>query len=506
MRASAGRPRRLGAVDLVFGSIVAASVGQRLWLTQRSWFYLDDWPLVLRGRHLGDFVQPYNSHLSVVLLAIYRAHMELFGFRTYLPLRVAGSLSLAAVPIGVFLALRQGRGPAVAALVALPLVWFRHMSLEPAALNLYLAAAFGAGCAWALGRPSSRRHDLTVAVMLTLSLCSAGGGSAVAVACLVFAACTRAPRRRWVAVLVPTATWVLWWLRYSGGANPPITSDRLGASGLARSVATNLAGSFRQLALGNRAVGLVLAVAFVTWGVAVVGRYGVAGGAALLAWSAALVAWWFGLALSRGKGADVTGQFRYAYVAATFVALALAPTPGQPSRRRTGSVAGPDPAGAFQDAGPTPAAGAITTAAPGRLPGPASAGATTVSATATSAVGRSALLRIDRPADERQAPDPLAKVPSSAAAVVVLALAAVFALATHGDLQRSSDVLARAACTARRTVATVERGRAVVPDDAKSPITMYFVRAGQIRALTARYGHPFPPGQDDTRADGPHCP
>ncbi|MGI8755187.1 MAG: hypothetical protein ACR2MB_04870 [Acidimicrobiales bacterium] len=441
---------------------MAASVGQRLWLNRHSWFYLDDWPLALQASHVGNFVRPYNGHLSVVLLSIYRAQMELFGFRTYLPLRLAGALSLAAVPVAVFLAVRRGRSALVAALVALPLVWFRHMTLEPAALNHYLSAAFGGGCAWALSHRPSLRHDLLLGVLLALALCSADGGVAVAAACLVHAACTRAPWRRWVAVAVPTAMWALWWLHYSGRAKPPNTSDRLGVGGVIRAVAANVVGSFHQLALGNRVVGVVLLAGFVAWGIAVIWRHGLAGGAGVLAWSTALVVWWMGLALSRGRRATPALEFRYAYLAATFILLAAVSSSGTGGGRRTRNLAD------------------------GAQEGPRFG-------------GRAVPARILRSVAW------LETIPAPASAVVVVVVAALLALAVQGDLQRSSHGLAQAACSARLTVATADQGPTVVPDDVEAPITMYFVRAGQIRALTARYGHPFPPGEDPAAAVGPAC-
>ena len=94
----------------------------------------------------------------------------------------------------------------------LPLVWYgRYISLNPSQLNHYLALLGGIGCAAALNR--GRRADWVLAGSLAFSLCSAGGGVAVAAACLVHnalhasAAATLA-RRAWSR----HSLWLVWWL------------------------------------------------------------------------------------------------------------------------------------------------------------------------------------------------------------------------------------------------------------------------------------------------------
>lgn len=438
----AGEMRRSPTVEAAFALLVVASVGERLWFTRHSWFYLDDWPLALRARHLGDFVDPYNGHLSVVLLGIYRSQMELFGFGSYLPLRVAGALSFAGVGVAVYLALRSRRGSVVAAVGALPLVWFRNMTLEPAALNHYLSVVGGVGCAYLLSRRSSRRVDLSLGVALAFSLAAAGSGVAVAAACFVHVACTRAPWRRWIAVALPTLCWGLWWLRYVG--DPPLPGNATPADGLgdlARTVASNVVGSFQQLALGNRVVGVVLLVLFVARG-AVLARQGLSGAAGFLAWSAALVTWWLGLALSRGTGAIPSQEFRYAFVAAGFIVIALVP------------------------AGP-----------------------------------RTETARDPLHLGSRWA----ARVPSTVAVVIVLVVGAFLAVMVRGDVERSSHDLAQAGCVARLSVVMVDRVPPVVDGDAVMPITMYLLPASQVRTLTDAYGHPFGRTQSAVKAVEDDC-
>ena len=46
---------------------------------------MDDWGLLLQAESLGDLLDPYNDHLSVVILGVYRILGEVFGlsFRPY---------------------------------------------------------------------------------------------------------------------------------------------------------------------------------------------------------------------------------------------------------------------------------------------------------------------------------------------------------------------------------------------------------------------------------------
>ncbi len=431
-----------------FAIVVIAAAFERLWLTRSSWFYLDDWPLIVQSGQASGFLKPYNGHFSPILLGAYRLQAVFFGFGTYLPLRVVGTLSLLAVPVAMFFALRRYHGEVAAVVVALAFVWFRGMTLEPAALNLYLSMAFAIGFAWALSRPSSSGGDLLVAVLLVLSLCSAGSGVAVATGGAVYVLVTRAPARRWLAVVLPSMAWAAWWLRYVGhttmaAGNTPL--DGLGA--IARSVVGNLFGSFQALALGNRVLGALLLAIFLARSAAVLWDDD-RDGSNILAWSAALIAWWIGLALSRGSGASAGAEFRYAYLAAGFIALTLLPTSRDAVHRRTSAAADSDAAS----------------------PSPSHRWAATVGPV-----------------------------------VVVLAVVAVLAVAAQGDLRTSSDRLAVAGCAARVTVALADQGPAVLPDDVPSPITMYLIRAGQIRQLTARYGRPFGTGRRATEVARTGC-
>lgn len=331
---------RLRAVDVAFGLLAIGWLLHVLWITRDFSFWSDDLFLIEQAGSPGGLFEPYNDHMSLVILSIYRASATLGGF-TYTPFMVAGALSLAAVPVSYYVTTRSSFGPPLAAILAMPLLWYDGMNLRPSGLNHSLALVGGIVCAAALRR--GPRADGVLAGALLLSLCSAGGGVVVAGACIVHNLLLRPPLRRWIATLVPTALWVGWWLLVGDGTRR--AAFPLGAADAAREVWDLSTSPFYAVAYGHRWLAYVLMAAFVVHGARQL-RAGLHVGANFLAWSAATVGWAVGLVQSRGAFAGV-GEFRYTYLALGFVLLAA--VPGEPigwparmaltSRRRLGAAA-----------------------------------------------------------------------------------------------------------------------------------------------------------------------
>ena len=320
------RLRRAGSwfashpVEIVFALLVVAAFAYSLRLTRGYFFFADDWLLVKQGSSAGGLFRAYNDQLIVSQITTYRVLAELSGF-AFTPFRVVGLVGLFAVPAGYFLTTRRQFGAVVAALLALPLLWFgRYISLIPSQLDHLLSLLAAIGCAAALNR--GRRADWVLAGSLAFALCSAGGGVAVAVACGAHNLCTRAPLRRWLAVLVPTLLWLVWWLIEVGhfsdlGPFAMTTSQTLH---FVRDLAYT---PFETTALGVGALAMVLVAAFVAYGIWTLSK-GLNAGANFVAWSIGLVVWAVGLANSRGVLVDVTA-FRYRYVALGLILLAVVP-------------------------------------------------------------------------------------------------------------------------------------------------------------------------------------
>ena len=229
---------------------------------------------------------------------------------------------LFAVPIAYFATTRRQTGSLLAAFLTLPLVWFgQHVELFPGAFNHYLALIGGIACAAALNR--GRRADWVLAVGLALALCSAGGGVAVAAACMVHIVCTRPPLRRWVMVIAPSLLWVIWWLTFERRLND-VGTYTMSASQTITFVRNLAYAPFDDIALGAGAIALVLVAAFIAYGIWSVSR-GLVHGANALAWTTGLIVWAFGVANSRGVLFADPKVFRYRYVALGFVLLAVVP-------------------------------------------------------------------------------------------------------------------------------------------------------------------------------------
>lgn len=306
------------AVELAFLLLVVVAFAYAMRISGETYFWADDWLLIRQGRTIGGIFDAYNGHLSVVILVVYRFLIDVFGV-AHTPFQVVGTLALLSVSVAYFLHARRTLGATVAAILAMPLLWASGMDLFAAAQNHYFALLGGVGCAMALDR--GRRADWVLAASLAFSLLSAGGGVAVAAACVAHNACVRPPLRRWLAVLAPSALWAVWWLTVARSQRVDLgTPTWSEMASFARDLGYS---AFESIALGNEiaAVGVLAALAvYGLWRL----RQGLDAAANVIAWSAALVVWACGLAYSRGDLADVAA-FRYQFPAMGFILLAVVP-------------------------------------------------------------------------------------------------------------------------------------------------------------------------------------
>lgn len=327
LRAGAGRARRAAAdagwspVDLV---VLATIVLTAIWwfsITRDAWFAWDEWLLAGRGRSAPDLLEPYNGHLSITYLVLYRLHMAAFGLDHHWVLEVIGLASLASVPLLLHLTTRRRMGTFAAGVAAVLVLWSTGPGLEAGAVNHSVALALAVVTAWDLERRSTR-DDLVVAATLALGLATSGGMVAVAAGAVVHCALSRAPWRRWLAVVVPVTAWGVWYLAKGRDAVEDV--PRLGAGDTVELVVDGYAATLRGLALGSTVGAWLLGLVVLAAAVRQIRVHRWRGATTLLAWSAAGVAWWFGLARSRGVLAD-PDVFRYRWVASVFLVLAIVP-------------------------------------------------------------------------------------------------------------------------------------------------------------------------------------
>jgi hypothetical protein len=336
--------------EVVFVAMLVATVVVYVLQTRAYTFSTDDWLFAQRGHSLADYFRPYNLSLAVVPIAVYRLLLAVFGFHTTLPLRLVGIGCETSIAVALFLTVRSRLSSAVALVIGATFLWYPKLVLYPSAFDHYIGLTAAVGCAWILTRrrPS---QDLLLALALCVALGASGVGVAACVGCLVYLAIGGAPWRRWVAVAAPLAAWTLWWLTLAhthrdAAQRTAAQSRDLVVNGIIR--------SFDGLVGGNRVLGGMLMVAFalsLAWAVVrgVCSVHGRPLGAAVaglrsadhqLAWTAALVAWWVGLAYSRGRFA-FPGVFRYQFLGSALVVLAFLPSrrPARLADRLSGRAA-----------------------------------------------------------------------------------------------------------------------------------------------------------------------
>jgi hypothetical protein len=306
-------------VDLAFGLLAIAWLWYVMRINRDMSFWSDDLRVIDQAGTLGGLFEPYNQHMSLVPLASNRLLAEVSDL-AFTPFMVFGALSYLAVSVTYYATTRRQLGPPLAALLSLLLLFADGLITRPASASHYLSAVGAIVCAGALNR--GRRADLPLALALLFALCSAGGGVVVAGACVLHSLLVRAPLRRWLAVLVPSAMYGVWWLLAAEAASPA-SNDPLSASETARVVVELCLSPFYAVSFHNRPIAYLLMVAFLGQGIAQL-RGGLRAGANFLAWTAAMVAWAYALVQSRGGGADVF-TFRYVYLSLVFALLAIVP-------------------------------------------------------------------------------------------------------------------------------------------------------------------------------------
>src|SRR5689334_17818311 len=128
---------------LLAGAGIGALVAYMLWLGRGLWFYSDDWNLIAWYHH-DHFLTPFNGHLSLVPVLVYRLLFATAGIGTYLPYRVAGLAAYAFLGVMIYCYGRSRVPPVIAALASLAVMWYSAAQLDvsfPVLLNFSLPLA-----------------------------------------------------------------------------------------------------------------------------------------------------------------------------------------------------------------------------------------------------------------------------------------------------------------------------------------------------------------------------
>lgn len=320
-------PRRLASGALAV-LLLAAAAGL-MHLTRGNTMWADEWLWAVgrRGNGVNTFLNPYNGHLSLVPVAIYKLLFAVAGLRHYVVFRamITGGHLACVVLVYVYARRRVG---AFLGLVAAGLILFFGPAwsdiLWPFQIAWLIAVGCGIGALLALDR-GDRRGDITASLLIASSLASTSVGVAIAAGIVVELA---GKRRRWQdawIVAIPLVLYAVWTLSYQ---NTSLTGNvysipSFGAQAYAGSLAglLGLSGTSALNSTGTLlAFGVPLAVAataVVVW--VVRGSGGLPARGVTLA--AMLLAFWCLTALGRASAIGGALSSRYLYVDGVLVVL-----------------------------------------------------------------------------------------------------------------------------------------------------------------------------------------
>jgi hypothetical protein len=187
-------------------------------LTRGSSFWGDDWAWITtrRANTVHNFLSPYDGHLSVLPLVIYRLMFAVFGIDSYAPYRVLviGLSLVVGLLVFEYARLRVGRFLAmlVAALVLfLGPAW--QDTMWTFQIGWELALGLGIAALIMLDRRTAAA-DIGACVLTFASICSTTFGVAFAIGIAVDVALTRRRwRDAWIAA-IPLALYAIWALHY----------------------------------------------------------------------------------------------------------------------------------------------------------------------------------------------------------------------------------------------------------------------------------------------------
>ena len=142
---SAGWLSAAPVVGLVVG--VVASGALLLAYQSHLTFYVDDWVFLLdrRGSSAGVFLDPYNNHIVLAPVAIYKGLLELFGMTSALPFQIVSTLLFLLSVVLLFIYVRRRVGGWVALLASL-LILFLGLPFLRILVGAVCDAAAGADC------------------------------------------------------------------------------------------------------------------------------------------------------------------------------------------------------------------------------------------------------------------------------------------------------------------------------------------------------------------------
>jgi hypothetical protein len=186
--------------------------------TRGSSFSADEWTWIdtRRGNSANTFLAPYNGHLSLVPIAIYRLMFAVFGLGSFAPYRLLLLVVASVTGVTIFEYARHRVGEFCALLVATLLLFSGsgwNDVIQPFQIA-WLLAATGGILALSLLERRRTRTDVGACLLIVMALSSTSVGVALAVGIAVDIALTRRRWRDMWIVAVPLLLYAIWALHY----------------------------------------------------------------------------------------------------------------------------------------------------------------------------------------------------------------------------------------------------------------------------------------------------
>ena len=216
---------RFALPTLVVGLAVLGGVA--ISLARGFSFIVDEWDIL--GLHVhGDFLTPYNGHLSIIPIAMYQGLAHTGGIGSYWPYFLVSLTVFLAIPVAFFFTHRREVAPGIVAVCALGIAW--SWAAQGNILygflvnfNLPLLMLF---LAWPLIRRDSFRGDLLTILTLAVALATSSNGVVVAFAIGVELLLLRVPFRRLLRFAPPVIAWCIWWIFRHDPTKPASFGDK----------------------------------------------------------------------------------------------------------------------------------------------------------------------------------------------------------------------------------------------------------------------------------------
>lgn len=213
-----GRRFRAPALVLVVAALLLLTGAWLMYLTRGTTFSADEWAWILyrRGNDIGTFLKPWNEHMSLVPIVVYRLLLATAGMRHYAPYRLAVICAHLTVGWLLFVYARRRVGAAAAVIVSLMMLYLGpawNNFLWPFQMAWLISLAAGIGALLLLDR-KDRNGDIGACGLVALSLASSGIGLAMALGVVVEIVLRRERRRSTWIVAAPLLPYAVWWSHY----------------------------------------------------------------------------------------------------------------------------------------------------------------------------------------------------------------------------------------------------------------------------------------------------